>query len=72
MKVSTPRILIALALCFSLLGFYSLKKSSPEDLGFHRPQIDDTGLIELAIDQIRQEIRTGKLNLKTEIGLKDL
>ena len=66
MKASTSRILIALGLCFSLLGFYSLKKSSPEDLGFHRPQIDDTGLIELAVDQLRHEIKTGKLDLKTE------
>ena len=62
MKASTSRILIALGLCFSLLGFYSLKKNSPEDLGFNRPQIDDLGLIELAVDQIRHEIRTGKSN----------
>jgi len=71
MKASTSRILIALGLCFSLLGFYSLKKSSPEDLGFHRPQIDDLGLIELAVDQIRHEIKTGKLNsLSTALNLK--
>ena len=74
MKASTSRILIALGLCFSLLGFYSLKRNSPEDLGFHRPKIDDTGLIELAVDQLRHEIKTGKLNslspalnLKTEL-----
>nr|AFD03266.1 hypothetical protein [uncultured bacterium W4-87b] len=71
MKASTSRILIALGLCFSLLGFYSFKKSSPEDLGFHRPKIDDLGLIELAVDQIRHEIKTGKLNsLSPALNLK--
>jgi len=54
----TLRYLLAALFIFAALGFYSFKKSGPEDLGFYRAQIDDQGLIELAVDQIREAIKT--------------
>jgi flagellar hook assembly protein FlgD/sugar lactone lactonase YvrE len=55
----TLRYLMAGLFVFAALGFYSFEKSGPEDLGFYRAQIDDRGLVELAVDQIREAIKTG-------------
>ena len=55
----TSRILITACLIFAFWGFFSYKKSNPEDLGFHMAKIDDRGLIELVVDQIRQAIKSG-------------
>ncbi len=57
----TVRILLALCVSLTAFGFYALQKSSPEELGLFRASVDDSGLLELAVDQLRQDLATGKL-----------
>lgn len=52
-------IMAAFCLLFLFLGFYANKNINPQELGFFRAQVDDDGLIELAVDQIREAVKTG-------------
>ena len=54
------RFLAAATLLLAVFGFYSLNRSSPNQLEFNRPQVDDAGLIEMAVDRVRQTLRTGR------------
>ncbi len=62
--------LIAWGVSMMALGFYSSRKSAPEDLGFFRAQLNDGELIELAVDQVREHIRAGKYVVAATNGEK--
>ncbi|RMF69304.1 MAG: T9SS C-terminal target domain-containing protein [Calditrichaeota bacterium] len=57
------RVTAAVGLGLILLGFHKHKKVAPEELGFFRAQVDEQGLVELAVDRIRQQIKSGGLAL---------
>jgi flagellar hook assembly protein FlgD len=64
-------ILAGASLMLLLAGFGFNKTPTPAELGFHRAQIDDSGLIELTLDRIRQSIRTGRPQLIEQIFATD-
>ena len=53
------KIIAASCLLISSMGFYSNKKSDPEDLGLHHAKVDDRGLVEFAVDRVWQSLRKG-------------
>ena len=68
MKIKTSLKVLALGCIATIfLGVLKHNHKKPEDLGFHRAKIGDTGLIELRIDQIRQAIRSGNPDAITEM-----
>ncbi|MFQ5649855.1 MAG: FlgD immunoglobulin-like domain containing protein [bacterium] len=60
---TTSGFLIACCLSLTAFGFLSFKKSKPEALGLFQAKIDEPGLLQLAIDQVRQALRTGNLQM---------
>ncbi|MFQ5706682.1 MAG: FlgD immunoglobulin-like domain containing protein [bacterium] len=57
-KIATRMPALFLIL-LTILGFNYFTHHKPKHLGLHRAQISDRGLLELAIDQIRQGLNSG-------------
>lgn len=49
---------IMAVLLMAAFGLYAFKKGHPTSLGFLQAQIDDRGLLELAVDELRSDLKT--------------
>ena len=64
MKInSILKICITLCLSGAAFGFVAHKEQSPQALGFHQARVDDEALLELAVDQLKEGFRLGRVDL---------